>query len=59
MYLGDHYVVDALAGALVAVLGVTATRRLLSRPAQTDPAASVVRLPAGVESPGWAAETGR
>jgi PAP2 superfamily len=32
VYLGEHYVVDALAGVVFAVAGVTLVRRLLDRP---------------------------
>jgi hypothetical protein len=34
VYLGDHYLVDAVAGAAVALAGVAIAHRLLSRPAQ-------------------------
>ena len=33
VYLGDHYLVDAVAGAAVALAGVAIAHRLLSRPA--------------------------
>jgi PAP2 superfamily protein len=34
VYLGDHYLVDAVAGAAVALAGVAVAHRLLARPAQ-------------------------
>lgn len=43
VYLGDHYLVDAVAGAAVALAGVAIAHRLLSRPAQRSETASRTR----------------
>lgn len=54
VYLGDHYVVDALAGAAFALAGVTAANRLLSRSSRTEDGVAVVSRPATVEEPAFA-----